>query len=230
MRYMGGKARAGKHIAGFLNDALQGRKDFYEPFVGGCNLLKHITTDGRVTLSDVNSALGSLYSAYREGWEPPEFVSEDEYAAAKDLPNSDPTKAFVAICGSFGCKWFGGYARGGGRNFFSEGCRNLSKTKLRELKQYIRSGSYDEVIRNVENAVIYCDPPYTNTTGYSATGGFDHDAFWSWCQRMAVGNDVFVSEYACPVPNTCLWEKQQKTTCTTSAYKTATERLFKIEP
>lgn len=42
--------------------------------------------------------------------------------------------------------------------------------------------------------VVYCDPPYANTSKY--TVDFDNDAFWQWCRTRDF--PVYVSEYQAP--------------------------------
>lgn len=43
------------------------------------------------------------------------------------------------------------------------------------------------------NSIIYCDPPYQNTTKYSST--FNHEIFWDWARGKRIeGHQVFVSE------------------------------------
>ena len=41
---------------------------------------------------------------------------------------------------------------------------------------------------DIKNAVIYCDPPYRNTTKYS--NGIDYEEFYQWCKNMAKNNRV----------------------------------------
>lgn len=51
--------------------------------------------------------------------------------------------------------------------------------------------SYDEV-PILDNAVVYCDPPYENTAEYKE-GAFDHKKFYDWV--MACPHPVYVSSY-----------------------------------
>lgn len=44
------------------------------------------------------------------------------------------------------------------------------------------------------DSVVYCDPPYAGTAGY--TNPFDNAAFWAWARKLSA--PVFVSEYAAP--------------------------------
>lgn len=58
------------------------------------------------------------------------------------------------------------------------------------------------------DSIIYCDPPYENTSGYK-TGNFNHSLFWDWCRNMRkLGHTIFVSEYNAPEDFECVWSKQ----------------------
>ena len=48
----------------------------------------------------------------------------------------------------------------------------------------------------LENAVIYCDPPYQNAKEYQFGKGFDYDAFWNWFKNCPY--PVYVSSYKAP--------------------------------
>lgn len=60
--------------------------------------------------------------------------------------------------------------------------------------------SYDEV-EILPNSIIYCDPPYNNTTQY-VTGDFDSTAFFDWCRKQT--ELVVVSEYDAPDDFQCV--------------------------
>ena len=64
----------------------------------------------------------------------------------------------------------------------------------RKLDLTFVCGSYEE-LRIPENFVVYCDPPYSNSSGYRA-GGFDHDKFYKWCLEQP--GYVYISEYSMP--------------------------------
>ncbi len=50
-------------------------------------------------------------------------------------------------------------------------------------------------IEILPNSVIYCDPPYFGTEKYMGAG-FDHEAFYDWCERQT--QPLFISEYWMP--------------------------------
>lgn len=59
------------------------------------------------------------------------------------------------------------------------------------------------------NSLIYCDPPYQNTSAYKNVEDFNHKEFWQWCRdKVKEGHIVFVSEYNAPEDFYCIWEKE----------------------
>ena len=77
--------------------------------------------------------------------------------------------------------------------------------------------------------LVYCDPPYANTTGYSL-GGFNHDEFWktmrSWSSNGAV---VLVSEYDAPEWAEEVWSRGALQSLRKNDNRTAAvEKLFKV--
>ena len=88
---------------------------------------------------------------------------------------------------------------------------------------------YNEVPISDHSGVIYCDPPYRNTTGYQrahAPDPFNYEAFYDWCERQTV--PVIISEYDMPKERFITIAEREKVVEMSSAathYK-ATERLF----
>ena len=212
MQYLGGKHRQSKHIAGILELASGGA--YWEPFLGGGSAAAAVArTEAFDTmhLSDLHVDLVMMWQALVDGWLPPEHVSEDEYAALK-LADPSAERGFVGFVGSFAAKWFGGYARGAGRNWIAEGVRGLAK-KVVPLQAVanvtVTNRGYTDVTP-IACDVLYLDPPYADTTGYS-TGGFDSAAFWAWAQAHAEsGVRVFVSEFKAPDGWRPVWSVERK--------------------
>lgn len=71
--------------------------------------------------------------------------------------------------------------------------------------------------------VIYCDPPYKGTAGYNGTG-FDHEAFYDWCQRQTL--PLVISEYDMPEGFVCIAETKHRSRLSGTANNEVTERLF----
>jgi DNA adenine methylase len=193
MRYLGGKSRIRKEIADVLNNSLRGR-EYLEPFVGAGWVLQEVRADVRYA-SDSNFALITMYEELLNGWIPPEFVSEEEYYRYKEIQDEyDPMTAFVGIGCSYSGKWFGGYARSGNRNYAANARNSLLK-QLPLIKS-VRFEYRDYRDWNPEDMLVYCDPPYANTTRYKEE--FDSDEFWSVMREWSKRNTVFISEYTAP--------------------------------
>lgn len=194
MRYFGGKSRTCARIASYLNSIRRPGQLYVEPFVGAGWVLQLM--DNPREASDICEDLILLYRAIQNGWEPPSELSENEY---QRLKTSDPSalRAFAGFGCSFAGKWFGGYARSGQRNYASN-CHNSLVEKARPALEGVEfyCRSYSDV--NPVGTLIYCDPPYQGTTGYSAAGRFDWDLFWDTVRRWSEKNVVVVSEYSAP--------------------------------
>ena len=77
-----------------------------------------------------------------------------------------------------------------------------------------------------ENTLIYCDPPYENTTKYSTSKNFDHKIFWDWCREKSVYAPVFISEQQAPDDFICIWEQNVKRTIDAKNKTVVIEKLF----
>lgn len=222
MRYMGGKARVAKSLAAYLETQREGLP-YFEPFVGAGWVLAALT--GSRSASDVCPDLIALYQALQTGWEPPAQLSEPEYQALRHAPPS-ALRAFAGFGCAFAGKWFGGYARSGDRNYASN-ARNslLAKAPKLEGVEFSVSDYRDHL---PFGKLIYCDPPYSGTTGYLAAGAFDWTVFWQVMRHWSEHNRVFVSEYSAPDDFECVWAAETKTDMHTNAGKAPrVERLFR---
>jgi DNA adenine methylase len=226
MKYVGSKSRHYKQI---LNIILKNREDgqFYvEPFVGGFNVICHV--NGNRIASDSNYYVIELFKAIQGGWIPPDYISEEEYKSIKNNKDIyDPwLVGFVGIGSSYSGKFFGGYARGENRNYTLESKRNI-------LKQYnglqgliIKNSNYND-LKIPDNSIIYCDPPYENTTKY--INKFDHRLFWEWILNISNKHNVFISEYNAPKYFKCVWEKEVNSSLDRdTGSKKNIEKLFTI--
>ena len=208
MQYFGGKFRIAKKLAELLNGHVEGTDYYLEPFVGACNVAPLIRHES-IYASDVNHYLIAMFQALQEGWLPPQSLSKEEYVHIRDNKDEDPPlTAFAGFACSFAGKWFGGYARnhrqGEERIYATNGHNSLAK--LAPTISHIKFSSCDFATWNPVNALIYCDPPYSNTTGYDQSGYFNHVRFWEIMRLWSKDNDVFVSEYSAPDDFQCVLE------------------------
>ena len=226
MQYMGSKNKIAKHIMPFILERLKPDQHYVEPFVGGANMMDKVDHPFRIG-ADLNYHLIEMWRALQKGWSPPENVSEAEYQylkAAQDI--EDPALvAFVGFCCSFGCKWFGGFARMKGVDWAKRG-HGVLKKQIPFLQNVdFRCCSYQNLSPPPES-LIYCDPPYRGTTGYKM--GFDNDAFWQWCRdKSSEGYTVLISEYSAPADFECLLEIDTHSTLSQKK-ESKKEKLFTI--
>lgn len=227
MKYMGSKNRHAKELLPLILEGRSSGQWYVEPFAGGFNMIDKVT--GPRIANDIHPYVTQLFSAALNGWIPPEFVSEHQYQMVRTRRYDFPgyLVGFVGFGCSYSGKWFGGYARGEGRNYARESRDNL----LKQLPGLAGVLIYNEDYRNVPippHSIIYCDPPYRGTTGYA--NKFDHDQFWAWVRgKKAEGHTVYVSEYSAPDDFKCLWEKRVNNTLEkNTGSKQGMERLYTL--
>lgn len=204
MQYLGGKSKIRKELSKFLESVRIPGQAYFEPFVGGGWVLQEMS--GKRKASDGNKALISMYQALQDGWEPPDFVSEQTYKEYQSNRNTDdPMTAFCGFGVSFAGKWFGGYARSEGKTCYAATSKRSLLKQLPLIKdvEFVQ-GLYNE--HAPEGMLVYCDPPYANTTQYGAFTGFDHKAFWEKMREWTLSNTVVVSEYEAPEDFVCVRE------------------------
>lgn len=228
MKYMGSKNR---HSAEILPIVLKDRKDgqwYVEPFVGGANLIDKVTGKRIGSDADINT-ISALLSIRDKLWSLPKDITEfsdDDYKNAKQDIMYD-NRGYIGYALSYGGKWFGGWRRDskGERDYVSEAFRNAEKQNPHLQGISLIHSCYTELIIP-ENSLIYCDPPYENTTKYSKS--FNHSKFWEWCRlKVLEGHQVYVSEYAAPEDFVCVWEKSVASSLTrNTGAKIGVERLF----
>jgi DNA adenine methylase len=226
MKYMGSKRRIAKEILPIILKDRRSDQWYVEPFVGGCNIIDKV--DGNRIGADNNQYLIALCKEMqKDGFELP-FIGEKEYSEIKNNQSEYPywVLGYVGFQLSFGAKWFGGYRRdkAGVRDYQNEAQQNLKAQQnlIKDVSFYCCS--YDE-LEIPSGSIIYCDPPYEDTTKYK--DAFDHKKFWSWCEdKVKEGHSVFVSEYKAPSGWVSVWEKEVRTCLEVTKYKNSVEKLF----
>lgn len=205
MHYQGGKSFVGKKIAEYINPFI-GKKKYFEPFCGGLGVTEHIKAD-ELFLSDFNAALITLYLEIIGGWNPPNRLSEKQYKQIKIKQDfCDPITAFAGIGCSWGGKWFGGYARSETRNYAKEAAKSL-KRKLTAIKNAEFYNCDYRKLKQPNNSVIYCDPPYQGLTKFTGSQiRFDHVEFWEIIRKWSKKNLVFISHHCAPDDFECVKE------------------------
>lgn len=238
MKYMGSKARLAKYILPIILAERQEGQFYIEPFVGGANIIDKVV--GNRIGGEYNSYIAAMWIALSQGWVPPDNVSRDAYNRCRDQVKkgvdngySDKALGWVGINCSYSGKWYGGYAgvvitKQGVRDYQKEAHRNVMKQVCNIVGVSFKSSSYSE-LELPPKSIIYCDPPYTGTTGYKDQ--FDNNALWIWCRgKVKDGHKVYISEYTAPEDFICVWEKGFKSSLSSNGAsggsKESVERLF----
>lgn len=227
MQYMGSKNRIAKHILPIMLEYRKEGQYWVEPFVGGANMIDKV--EGNRIGADNHEYLIALLIALQSGYIPPTEITKDFYYEVKSSQVSYPKElvGFVGFLCSFGGKWWGGYASNSkGDNYAERGSRVLvgQSSKLKGIVfQHVDYKALDIP----KNSLIYCDPPYQNTTEYKDR--FNHYEFWQWCRdKHSEGHTVFVSEYNAPEDFSCIKQIEHKTILDKNSQKKRIERLFTI--
>ena len=217
MWYVGSKNRLSKELVPIIQSYInKDTKMYIEPFVGGANMIDKIQCNKKIG-SDLHKQLIELLKYTRDKSDTfPLHISEEEYKQVKNNKNKyeDWYVGLVGFCATFGAKYFGGYARSKTDKFNGEksenAIRNLKK-QAPNLKgiEFYNCSFLDLPKDKINNCVIYCDPPYRDTTKYK-TEEFPYEEFYQWCRDMSKNNTVLISEYNMPEDFTCIWEKETK--------------------
>lgn len=219
MHYMGSKARHAADIIAITCAARRPDQIYVEPFVGGGNVINKVPQGAGRIANDKNYAMATLLDQLgNHGWTPPETMTEREWRRImkQDVQVLSPSgQALYALCNvgvTFGSMWGGQWIKDPDR------WRQAREGALRDapgLKGIeFHSGSYNELVIP-PGSLVYCDPPYVNTTEYSGSKitikvGDSHGSnnwkaskFWQWCDTLidTLGCSVYVSEYTGPAPS-----------------------------
>lgn len=208
---------------------------YWEPFIGGGSVFEQMAPNFLTAFgSDVHPDLILMYQALLDGWEPPSEITELEYRVLRDSYPS-PERAFAGFACSFGGKWFGGYARSSDReDYAGEARRGLLRFQLAVRRTEVGFGC-SSYLRGfpAPGTIIYCDPPYAGTTGYSGVAPFNPVVFWDTAEYWAKdrGCHVYVSEY--DGLGTLVWEKERNSEIgggVNGESKKVVERLWYLAP
>lgn len=202
---------------------------FYEPFVGGFNVIPSIGRRITATCSDVHPGLKPFYDAIKAGWSPPQELGREEWERLRrDQKWSDPRTAFAGFAMSFGGVCFDTFAVDGDYCFASAAARAIERKRhLIEASEFLCCDFRH--VPTVDEGVIYCDPPYRGAKGYKGTGPFDHSAFDRWCERKASqGHIVFVSEFEAPDDWELVWETRRQVSMAREGRRERFDKLFLV--
>jgi DNA adenine methylase len=236
MKYLGSKARIALPLVRIM---LKDRKDgqwYVEPFAGGMNIIDCV--EGLRIASDINTYLIEMWRELLSGWVP-RLYTRKEYNQVRANPDKYPAHevGWIGFNCSYCGKWFGGFAE----TYKTKGIfRDSQKEALRHIEKqlpYLKGIKlHNESYKNLDippNSIVYCDPPYKETTGYGTE--FNHTDFWKWVREVSKdGHRVFVSEYQAPKDFKCIYSTDLKSNIhkqfNTDDIKVSKERLFIYDP
>ena len=223
---MGSKNRIAKYILPIILKDRKPNQYYIEPFVGGANMIDKV--DGLRIGSDFNKYVIDALTSIRDSLdELPKDNLEFTELQYKELRKNDEYKhkGYISFAVSFGGKFMGGYSKNNrGDDYVARAYRQAIKQsqKLQDIK--LINCSYDELDIPYDS-IIYCDPPYENTTSYKDK--FNHSKFWQWCRDMAnKGHKIFISEYNAPDDFECIKEIKTKTVLNKNSQDERIEKLF----
>ncbi|QYM76913.1 DNA adenine methylase [Leucobacter luti] len=237
MRYVGGKGRIAKVVAETIR-ARTLAETIYEPFLGGGAMTAALAPHfDEVLAGDGHEDIALMWQAVLSGWVPP-AVTYERYQELRYATEPSAERGFAGAGGSFGGRWFEGFARGGfnangePRNHQAESVRavlrdrdNMMRGRVHVFHKDYRAWPLD----CGEPSAIYCDPPYAASARAKRYAvGFDSAEFWEWAETQSESHDVFVSEYEAPPRWGAVWEgtKRQSLVIGSGTREMRTERLF----
>lgn len=237
MKYLGGKHGIGKLISEFLTKECPPNEvsGYLEPFCGSLGVFKNMTNKGykKYIASDFQPDLIQMWKLLQKNsLKIPNTISEKEYNTLKNEKSPNAMKAVAGFGLSFGGKYFAGYAQkwagNSGRNFLEEFKTSIGKIQptISGKNVTFLNGSYSDF--NPKNMLIYCDPPYKFTQGYS-TGDFNHEEFWETMRKWSKNNCVFISEESAPNDFKVVWRRKKRRTLDKKNRFQSYEKIFKYD-
>lgn len=235
MKYMGSKNRIAKYILPIMLSERKEGQCWVEPFVGGGNMIDKV--DGWRIGFDINENVIAALITIRDRVnllpKNNKDFNESDYLKMKNGEWNYQFKGFAGFAYSFGAKWLSSFRKDSlnKRDYVEEAYKNALKqnSKLQGVK--LINESYLN-IKIPKNSLIYCDPPYQNTSKYKGNKhDFDHNLFWDWCRNMTKdGHVVFVSEYNAPDDFECLYKKEIYSSLSKNTRsKKCIEKLFRYK-
>ena len=175
-------------------------------------------TDAGITQAEVGRRLNTQMQGHYFGKSQWEFPTKEAYDQMRTfMPKLD--KEYEKVVGLYKLR---------------KSLERLQSLKsLQSLQSLtISKADYKDIFVSEPTTVIYCDPPYINTSGYEDAireSGFNHAEFYDWCEAQK--GLVVLSEYTAPADRfTCVWSKEKIVLSAGAKYQsTKVERLFVVK-
>jgi len=206
MLYMGGKQKMAHLIVPILNNiaALEGIKNYYEPFCGGAAIAENMVDKiENIYCSDLREELIAFYHYIQDnGTDNLKHVSKQEFDAVKiswfEKDNKYPLWYYfwVGTMCSFRTRAFNSMEQDVDSVTSRKNSITLELKYINKIKYTINS--YDNVDIK-QNSIIYCDSPYIGTnlvyTRRVKENVFNFDKYYTWLKEKAQNNFILISEY-----------------------------------
>lgn len=207
MKYVGGKHTISKQLTDFIKSQVNPSEyEFYDLFCGSCGIVKNMQEFKKVIANDIEE---DLYLFWKDNFALDFLPNEIEYKLYKHDINPSQKRCFYRFFMSYGGKSWGGYLERHciykDRDFFQEFKNSYNKIKPMLKNIEFHNKSYIDF--DMEDAVIYCDPPYANTQEYDSS--FNHDEFWKRMRYLSQKNIVFISCEEHPPDFIVVWKKDK---------------------
>lgn len=225
--YLGSKNK----IANDIIELLPSGHRFVDLFAGGCAMTHAALASGKYDCALTNDkfpvrGVDLFKMAVKGEFDDPKYLRLVGYDEFYERRYIDPW--MIAMFGWNGdTKYFAG-KNGQAAQLISKnnitnivtlaqlGCKHPLQrlNRLRKLKDCIDLAKVEFVQMDYtdyefrKGDVVYCDPPYENTTHYHHTKEkFEHDKFWDWVRTRDY--PVYVSEYVAPDDFVSIFEKRR---------------------
>ena len=238
MKYQGSKARIVDEILPIMLNKMHIGMAFVDGFCGGCSVIQNVPPEYKRIANDNNRYLIAMWEKLTTtNWQPPTTIDKPFYDKVRESWHKDDGKysdaliGWVGFMGSRNGRFFdGGYSghNAKGRDYISENIRNTSRQIPFLMSVEWQTESYESIVMP-KASLVYYDPPYKGTYGYSTSKNFDHDRFYDWARQMKRdGHTVYISEYDMPGDFSCVWQKQITNSVNLTKTYQATERLWTL--
>lgn len=192
MVYMGSKNKLSKYLKPLIEGFLKQGMIYVEPFVGGANMIDKIEWDHKFGY-DLNKCIIALmrYGAYQAKLS---YNNNKEFKRLRELYKqgiASPKIGFAGLMCQLG-KFYSSYQKDKEKR--DQLRRNIEKQFSNPLFFNTEFDYKNYKDLNLKDAVIYCDPPYPDTTQYNIKEKFNYDHFLSKCEEwFNDGNIVLLS-------------------------------------
>lgn len=193
LAYAGGKIRTAKHVVPILKKLRKSGQLYFEPFAGMGSIGLHM--ENPRLFNDIDPDVCAIWRGAIAGFTPSHYAPNKELynrlrRRAPKRPGFQEAFNRIACC-------YGGYK---GTSYcpgnYPHGVKRFNKMKEKAVGARISWHDYRHI--KPRNCLIYCDPPYENSTLKYSGNRFRTDEFWELMREWSKDNIVVISERQFP--------------------------------